>query len=107
MSARNDIKPNHRGWRRLSYTCRCGWVDWGHALPGSALQLKRQIDRERADWPLLAKMDVSLEGAPAYILVYGQAMGASFLQVSAQRHWIIKKGLSRTDWMSAASKFKM
>lgn len=29
-------------------------------------------------------------------------MGASFLQVSAQRHWIIKKGLSRTDRMSAA-----
>lgn len=102
MSGRNDIKPNQNGWRRLSYTCRCGRVDWGHALPGSALQLKRQIDREQANWPLLAKMDVSLEGAPAYIVVYGQAMGAGFLQVSTQRHWIVRKGLSRIERTSVA-----
>jgi len=45
---------------------------------------------------------VSLEGAPAYILVYGQAMRAGFLKVSAQRHWIVKKELSQTERMSAA-----
>ncbi len=44
MSDRNDIKPNRKGWRQLSYTCRCGWVDWGHALPRGPSQLKHQID---------------------------------------------------------------
>lgn len=97
MSDRDDIEPNTRGWRRLSYTCRCGWVDWGHALPGSAIALKRQIDNEVGSWPLLDGMDVTLDGQAAYLLAYGQAMGAGPLRVSTVRHWVVKKGLSQQE----------
>lgn len=102
MTDRSDIAPNGRGWRRLSYTCRCGWVDWGHALPGNALQLKRQIENERTQLDLLNRMDVTLEGAPAYMLSYGQAMGAGPIRVSIVRHWVVKKGLSRQQRESVA-----
>ncbi|MCV0393808.1 MAG: hypothetical protein K5872_12115 [Rhizobiaceae bacterium] len=94
MSDRGDIAPNGRGWRRLSYTCRCGWVDWGHALPGGPLGLKRQLDSERGDWPGLSRVDITYNGRPAYIVVYGQAMGNRLITVSLQRHWVVLKGLS-------------
>lgn len=94
MSDRGDIAPNARGWRRLSYTCRCGWVDWGHALPGGALELKRQLDSERANWPGLSRVDITYNGRPAYIVIYGQAMSGFGITVSLQRHWVVLKGLS-------------
>ncbi|WNG16084.1 hypothetical protein [Cystobacter fuscus] len=94
MTSRSDIKPNDRGWRRLSYTCRCGWVDWGHALPGSALALKKQLDAERGDEPSLRHLDVRLNGKPAFVLSYGQEMGRGPLRISTHRHWIVAKGLS-------------
>ena len=96
MTTRSDIAPNDKGWRRLSYTCRCGWVDWGHALPGSARELKNQLDAERTRWPGLDRMSVRLNGRPAFVLVYGQRMGGFGLQVSTERQWIVVKGLS--DW---------
>ncbi len=102
MSDRGDIKPNSKGWRRLSYTCHCGWVDWGHALPGSALELKRQTDNEHTNLSLLRKINVTLEGEPAYILVYGQAKGAGPLRVSTRRHWIVRKNLTKNQRMAAA-----
>jgi hypothetical protein len=93
MTTRSDIQPNARGWRRLGYTCRCGWVDWGHALPGSALELKKQLDAERTSWPGLGNMRVRLNGQPAFVLVYGQGMGGGPIRVSTERHWIVRKGL--------------
>ena len=93
MSEREDIAPNANGWRRLSYTCRCGWVDWGHALPGAAASLKRMIDMESSDWPGLSKVPVSYLGHPAYILDFGLAMGAGPITVSRRRHWVVRKGL--------------
>lgn len=97
MTDRNDIAPTASGWRRLSYTTRCGWVDWGHALPGGALELKRQIDSERGTSPLLANADVRFEGRPAYVLDYGQTMGPAGLRISTTRHWVVEKGLPRTQ----------
>jgi hypothetical protein len=94
MSGRGDIQPNSNNWRRLSYTCRCGWVDWGHALPGGSQELKQQIDRERASWPGLGTLDVELNGFPAFIVVYGQAMGGAGIRVSTVRHWVVRKGLT-------------
>jgi hypothetical protein len=102
MTERSDIQPNAKGWRRLSYTCRCGWVDWGHALPGSAQSLKLQMDREQSDWPQLAQMKVFLEGSAAYIVAYGQSMGAGPIQVSTTRHWIVRKGLAPQQLQSVA-----
>lgn len=102
MTQRSDIEPDSEGWRRLSYTCRCGWVDWGHALPGGAKTLKKQMEAELADWPLLGQMKVFLEGAPAYIVNYGQGMGAGPIKVATTRHWIVRKGLSPAQRQSVA-----
>lgn len=102
MTQRSDIEPNSNSWRRLSYTCRCGWVDWGHALPEGAKTLKTQMEAELAEGPLLGQMKVFLEGAPAYILSYGQGMGTRRIRVDAMRHWIVRKGLSLAQRHSVA-----
>lgn len=102
MADRSDIQPTTSGWRPLSYTCCCGWIDWGHALPGSALALKAQIDTERSAWPGLDGQQVFLDGQPAYIIWYGQEMGAGPIRVSAARHWIVRKGLTRNQRDSVA-----
>jgi hypothetical protein len=105
MTSRSDIQANARGWRRLSYTCRCGWVDWGHALSGRAQDhnstagLHTQINSERALWPGVDRLDITFGGHPAYVLVYGQSMGSARLgiSVSTVRHWVIRKGLSAAE----------
>lgn len=102
MTQRSDIEPNSKGWRRLSYTRSCGWVDWGHALPDSAKKLMAQMKAEQADWPQLGQMKVFLDGAPAYILSYGQGMAAGSLRVSTGRHWIVRKGLTLDQQQSVA-----
>lgn len=102
MTDKSDILPNKRGWRRLSYTCRAGWVDWGHALPGSANSLKKQIDNERTNLSLLANVKIDWAGTPAYIVVYGQAMGNKQIRVSTDRHYIVKKGLSADEKQKVA-----
>jgi hypothetical protein len=102
VTSRRDIEPDAEGWRRLSYTCRCGWVDWGHALPKGPNQLALQIDREASTWPGLGQLNVQLEGAPAYIIDYGQAMGLGPAVVSASRHWVVRKGLTLAQRRSVA-----
>jgi hypothetical protein len=102
MTSRADIAARPNGFRRLSYTCRCGWVDWGHALPGrpgahdSTAGLYQQITSERANWPGLDRIDIKYRGFPAYVVVYGQSMGSARLgiSVSTVRHWVVRKGLS-------------
>jgi len=96
MASRSDIQPDSDGWRRLSYTCRCGWIDWGHAVPRGPRKLKSQIDTERTDWPELGQLNVALNGAPAYIVNYGQEMATAkgAIRFSTTRHWVVRKGLS-------------
>jgi hypothetical protein len=102
VTVRRDIDPNQNGWRRLSYTCRCGWVDWGHASPGSATELKLQVDTEQSNWPGLGQMSVRLDGSPAYIINYGQGMGIKPVMVTAYRHWVVKKGLTAAQRRSVS-----
>lgn len=98
MTQRSDILPNKNGWKRLSYTRRCGWVDWGHALPGNAPGLRTQLESERAAWPGLSQVTVTLNGHPAFAIHYGQGMTG----FSAARHWVIRRGLPRASRESAA-----
>jgi hypothetical protein len=102
MTSRRDIAPNGAGWRRLSYTCRCGWVDWGHARPGSAKWLKEQIDTEQSAGQGLAQMNILLDGVPAYLVNYGQTMGYRALQVSSYRHWVVRRNLTLAERRSVA-----
>jgi len=106
MTDRSNIEPNENNWRRLSYTRRCGWVDWGHALPSGPAKLKSMMDKEKSPIALLNQVDIRLDDDPAYILSYGQAMamgaGGFVFRVSTDRHWIVKKGLSKVDREKAA-----
>lgn len=103
MTSRSDIRANKRGWRRLSYTCRCGWVDWGHALPGAAQKLKSQMDTEKTNYPLVKDLThLTLNGDPAFVVNFGLQMGASIVTISNTRHYIVKKGLSKSDRESVA-----
>lgn len=97
MSVRSDIEP--RGTeRRLSYTRRCGWVDWGHARPGAATALKRQIYGEEGRNARLRGVDLLLENRPAYVLTFGESMAGSVLGISMRTTtdhlWVVRKGLS-------------
>ena len=99
MSDRDDIEPDSNGVRWLSYTCRCGWIDWGHAQPRGPRGLRHQIANERGAWPGLDRLQVFLEGEPAYVLWYGQSMGFRRpwmppVDVSAARHWVVRQGLT-------------
>ena len=38
LARRSDIRAG-----RLSYTCNCGWIDWGHANKGNAVRLFNSI----------------------------------------------------------------
>ncbi|GAK71726.1 hypothetical protein RRU01S_19_01310 [Agrobacterium rubi TR3 = NBRC 13261] len=102
MTERKDILANGRGWRRLSYTRRCGWIDWGHARPESARALKGQMDQEEANSTSLKRLDIRLEGKPAFVVVYGQEMGGMGIKVSTVAHWVVRKGLSPQQKESAA-----
>lgn len=97
MASREEIEPGPGGFRRLSYTCRCGWIDWGHALPDGARALNHQIETETTSWPELGQLRLSLAGAPAYVVNYGQSMGRGPITFSTLRHWVVKKGLSRAE----------
>lgn len=102
MSLRSDIMMNKRGWRRLSYTRRCGWVDCGHAQPGAVSALKRQIAAESADWVFLRKVSITLAGQSAYVLNFGEEMGKFGLVVSNVAHFVVRKGLTAQERWSVA-----
>ena len=107
MSVRSDIMQNKRGWRRLSYTRRCGWVDWGHAQPGAASILKRQVAAEQADWVFLRDISITLAGQPAYVLNFGEEMGKFGLVVSNVAHFVVRKELTPAErWGVALAIFE-
>lgn len=104
MSTREEIQPNpkNKGWRRLSYTSRCGWVDWGHALPGNASELKRKIEAKKNDGPYPKNFTVTLEGAPAFAFHFGQHMKKFGVTLDATSDWVVRKNLSKSEQDSAA-----
>lgn len=104
MTDRSDLTPDGRGFRRVSYTCRYGFVDWGHASPGrptdpnSLAALHRQLTTERGLGRGMDALDLRLNGRPAYLVTYGMGMGKRVLGLkvgmSTMGHWIVQRGLS-------------
>jgi hypothetical protein len=104
MTDRSDLVPDGSGFRRVSYTCRYGFVDWGHASPGrpedpnSLAALHRQLTTERGLGRDAAAIDIRLNGHPAFLMTYGMAMGGRLfgakLGVATTSHWIVRRGLS-------------
>lgn len=104
MTDRIDLMPDAKGFRRVSYTCRYGFVDWGHALPGrpsdpnSLAGLHRQLTTEKGLWPGTETTDLRLNGRPAFLVTYGMGMGKRVLGVklgmSTMAHWVVQRALS-------------
>ncbi|QYE32975.1 hypothetical protein KZX46_02150 (plasmid) [Polymorphobacter sp. PAMC 29334] len=93
MSPRADLMPTASGWRRLSYTSRGGFVDWGHAQPGAVRKLKRLMDGETSDWLSLKKLQVTLSGSPAFVLDFGEEMRKGFLTVGNVAQFVVRRRL--------------
>lgn len=104
MTERSDLIPDASGFRRVSYTCRYGFVDWGHAMPGrpndpnSLAALHRQLTTEKGIWPGTDALDLRLNGKPAFLVTYGMGMGKRVLGLklgmSTMAHWVVQRGLS-------------
>lgn len=75
MTDRNDLFPDSDGYRKLSYTTRCGFIDWGHALPGGALSLLRKVQGTRSDAEF-RNISITLQGRRAFVFRYSQEQGA-------------------------------
>jgi hypothetical protein len=107
MTTRADIFPDRDGWRRLSYTCRAGWIDWGHAGRGkphetnSISGLNHQVMNQRSNWPGLDGLDIHYMGKPSFVIAYGQAMGREVRRVplirSTMRHFVVRRGLAKAQ----------
>lgn len=89
MSNRSDIATG-----RLIYTCRCGFIDTGHANPGSATILWNNILYEHHVPDHRLNNHHTIEGKPCFLLDYFQGMGTKVIQVLHSQRYLICKGLS-------------
>jgi len=92
MAKRTDVMDGQQGVSArngLIYTCRCGWIDMGHARPDGASALWNQIFNETK----LASSD-----GTGFKVSYGQYMYG----VGVSRRYWVRKGLSRSDKESVA-----
>lgn len=97
MTDRADIHADSNGFRRLSYTCRCGWIDWGHANGTGAAGLLARLRTGHNDWPANSGSNIYLNSSPAFLVSYTQRMGNRHIQLPLNtRQWIVKRGLSST-----------
>src|SRR5215510_2136434 len=77
-----DIETVRRG---LVYTCRCGWIDLGHARADNAAQLWRSISTETGE---------GIVGGRWYRVNFGESMGKWGLTASESRSFAVSRGLS-------------
>jgi hypothetical protein len=86
--------PNVESLRRgLVYTCRCGWIDLGHARPDNAARLWRRIDNEIGEGRV---------GGLWYRVDFEESMAKWGLRDSAKVSFAVRRGLSRQQKESVA-----
>lgn len=102
MTKRTDIEPNGNGFRALSYTRRCGWIDWGHASPRNARALLANIIAEGRSSLELAEARVELVKRPAFLIQHSEAMGAFGFRAESSSYFAIVRGLSPQEKRSVA-----
>lgn len=106
MTSRTDIAPTASGWRRLSYTRRCGWVDWGHALPGAAQRLIPRIVQQADPRVLLPSGRLQLDGQPAFAVRFGLTSGALGVVVERAQDYVVRRDLpAHARWSAALGIF--
>jgi hypothetical protein len=94
---------------RVSYTCRAGWIDWGHADGSGATSLINMVAAGLHSPGVPANLDVRLGGSPAAVINYKQTMGGTVPVVGVRvtlpagpKYWIVRKNLSRSTAVSVA-----
>lgn len=100
MSGRGDIIDGKKGGSSRSgliYTCRCGWIDLGHARPDSAQALWWNVSGEHGT--------VSKDGQ-GFKVPYTQNMSQSIsrfrIRVGVLKDFYVRRGLSRSERESVA-----
>lgn len=94
---------------RVGYTCRAGWIDWGHADGRGAGNLINMVAAGLHGAGVPANLDVRLNGSPAAVLSYKQTMGGTVPVVGTRvdlpagpKYWIVRKNLTRSTAVSVA-----
>jgi LysM domain len=77
----------------LVYTCRCGWIDLGHARPDNAARLWHRINTETGEGRV---------GGLWYRVDFEESMAKWGLRDSAKGSFAVRRGLSRQEKESVA-----
>jgi hypothetical protein len=80
-----DIETRRSG---LIYTCRCGWIDLGHARPDNVARLWRTISTESGE---------GRTGGLWYRVDFTESMGRWGLSASESRSFAVRRGLPTRD----------
>lgn len=102
MTSRSDIAATPSGWRRVSYTRRCGWVDWGHALPFAAQRLIRIFAREADPRVPLPRGRLQFESQAAFAVRYGLTSGALGFSIERAQDYVVRHDMPPPAKWSAA-----
>ncbi|MFP4203207.1 MAG: hypothetical protein ACLFS4_02615, partial [Opitutales bacterium] len=89
LTSRSDIDADN-----LIYSTKCGWIDWGHALPGGPADLWSAITDE-------SEAIASLTGEGFHV-GYEQDMGSGLLRVAVAGHYFVKHELSEAQKKAVA-----
>lgn len=97
MSERKDIidgsKVTETTRFGLIYTCKCGWIDLGHARPDGASKLWKNVNGE---------IGPRSANGLWYRLSYSQMMGKFGLTAGVSRDYAVRLGLSQAEKESIA-----
>ena len=98
MPSREHIEPVG-GFRRLSYTCRAGWIDWVHAGT-MAMPLRRAI----VDGTTSSGVNVTLDGKPARFVEYHMEQGGRLVGLfsRATNHYVVRTDITAPAKEAAA-----
>jgi LysM repeat protein len=77
----------------LVYTCRCGWIDLGHARPDNAAKLWKSISTETGE---------GIVGGRWYRVNFKESMGRWGLTASESGSFAVSRGLSMKEKESVA-----
>jgi hypothetical protein len=93
--------PNVENLRSgLVYTCRCGWIDLGHARPDNAARLWHAISSETGSAP--SGEILGTVGGLWYRVDFEESMAKWGLRDSAQKSFAVRRGLSQQQKESVA-----
>jgi hypothetical protein len=76
-----------------SFSCNCGWIDWGHASPKTARRIIRQV-KEKEDFQLIS---------PEHILIaVREPSEPPFYMPYVEAEAVVRRGLSEPEQDSVA-----